>query len=225
MLIIPDQALGNYSATAATYSLSGTKVWSNSAAVNTAADASSNVFAITAGTSTPYFLDLKLKDGSGNLVSKNFYWLPSDGATNISSMLSMAKTTMPATANATWTKSGTENTVSLKIVNTGTVCAMSCRLLLTGATSGNRILPVHFNDNYFSLIPGDTQSVIVKFDDVDLNNEIAEVMPDRHQCRADLLHDRVDPDIAPGNGNNNRPDGRELRFLYRFQLESVQRAC
>ena len=166
------QALSNYSVSATTYNYSsGTKVWSSTATVNTAADASSNVFTITAGTSTPYFLDLKLKDASGNLVSKNFYIFPSDGVTNISSILTMTKTTVPATANATWTKSGTENTVSLKIVNTGTVCAISCRLQLTGATSGNRILPVHFNDNYFSLIPGDTQSVVVKFDDVDLNNE------------------------------------------------------
>jgi hypothetical protein len=44
---------------------------------------------------------------------------------------------------------------------------VACRLLLTNATSGKRILPVHYNDNYFSLAPGDTQTVEIKFDDSD----------------------------------------------------------
>ena len=162
-------AISNCSVSAATYNLNGTRAWNNTAAVNTAADASSNVFAITAGTSTPYFLDLKLRDASGNLVSKNFYWLP-NSSTNISAMLTMAQATVAMTmAQATWTRSGVENTITLKIVNTSTLPAVACRLLLTRTTpwTGTRILPVHFNDNYFSLAPGDTQSITVQFDEVD----------------------------------------------------------
>jgi beta-mannosidase len=162
-------ALANYSATATTYNLNGTKAGTaNTASVNVAADAASNVFGITAGTSTPYFLDLKLRDPSGNVVSKNFYTFPNDGVTNISGLLTMTKTTVPATADAAWTKNGTTNTVTLKVYNAGSVCAISCRLMLTQGTSGTRVLPVHFNDNYFSLIPGDTQSVSIQFDDADL---------------------------------------------------------
>jgi hypothetical protein len=133
------------------------------------ADASANIFAITAGTSTPYFLDLKLKDASGNLVSHNFYWLPNSN-TNISAMLTMASASnVVATGTPVWTRSGNENTITLKLVNNSTVVAVAMRLLLTQTTgmTGPRILPVHYNDNYFSLIPGDTQSVTVKFDEVD----------------------------------------------------------
>jgi hypothetical protein len=163
-------ALSGYTASSATYNLDGTKAWSASTPVTVAADAATNVVAVTAGSSTPYFLDLKLRDGSGNLVSKNFYWVPNSG-TNISAMLTMPKTTLAATANADWKRNGRENTITFNVVNTGTVCAIACRLLLTKATSGDRILPVHYNDNYFSLVPGDTQSVTIAFDEADRGTE------------------------------------------------------
>jgi hypothetical protein len=163
-------ALSNYSATASTYNLNGVRAWTNTATVNVAADAMTNVFGITAGSSTPYFLDLKLKDGSGNLVSHNFYWLPANGSST-SGMMTMvsASNVVAVPANPVWTKSGNENTLTFKLVNNSTVVAVAMRLLLTQTTgmTGPRILPVHYNDNYFSLIPGDTQSVAVKFDEVD----------------------------------------------------------
>ena len=164
-------ALSNYTVSAATYNLNGAQAWSNTQTINNIpADQSANAFGITAGTSTPYFLDLKLKDASGNLVSKNFYWLPDNG-TSTSGMISMGKATLSPTANAVWTKNGVENTITCKVVNTSSVCAVACRLLLTQGTGGARILPVHYNDNYFSLIPGDTQSVVVQFDDVDRGSQ------------------------------------------------------
>jgi Beta-galactosidase/beta-glucuronidase len=163
-------ALSNYTVSAATYNLNGAQAWSNSQTISSIpADGSANAFGITAGSTTPYFLDLKLKDASGNVVSKNFYWLPDNGSST-SGMMTMGQTTIAATTStAAWTKSGSENTITLKVVNSGSVCAVACRLLLTSNSSGARILPVHYNDNYFSLIPKDTQSVIIKFDDVDLN--------------------------------------------------------
>jgi hypothetical protein len=160
------QALTGYTVSGATYNLNGTQVWKNSQVITVGADATGTAFPVTPGSSTPYFLDLKLKDASGNLVSKNFYWLPNSG-TNISGMLTMGQAAVAATANATWTRNGEENTIRCKLANTGTVCAVACRLMLTRGTGGVRILPVHFNDNYFSLAPGDTQDVVVKFDEVD----------------------------------------------------------
>ena len=166
-----NQPLSNYTASAATYNLNGLKAWGNSATVNIGADTTSNVFAITTGASTPYFLDLKLKDASGNLVSKNFYWLPSDGVTNIGGMLTMDKATLVATANADWSKTGGENTITFKVVDTSAVCAVACRLQVITRNANIRVLPVHYNDNYFSLAPGDTQFVSVKFDDADTKGD------------------------------------------------------
>lgn len=163
-------AISNYSVTAATYNLNGSKAWSNTGAVSVAADNTANAFTITPGTSTPYFLDLKLKDATGAVVSKNFYWLPTNG-TSISGAVSMTQATIAQTATAVWSRSGQENTITVKLVNSSTVCAVACRLMLTRTTSGVRILPCHFNDNYFSLAPGDTQDVVAKFDEIDRNSE------------------------------------------------------
>lgn len=164
------QALSNYTVSAATYNLDGSNPWHNSASINVAADTSANAFGITAGTSTPYFLDLKLKDGSGKLVSKNFYWIPNSGS-NISGMLTMNKAILVPTANANWLKTGTENTITFKVVDTSVVCAVACRLQLITRNANIRVLPVHYNDNYFSLAPGDTQFVSVKFDDADTKGD------------------------------------------------------
>ena len=163
-------AISNYKASAATYNLTGTLAWSNTATVSVGAGVSTNAFAnITAGGTTPYFLDLKLKDGSGNLVSHNFYWLP-NYSTNISQMVTMGQATLVLAGSVTHTQTGVEHTVTLKVINTSGLCAVANRLLLTRNTdwTGTRVLPVHYNDNYFSLIPGDTQSIVVKFDDTDL---------------------------------------------------------
>jgi exo-1,4-beta-D-glucosaminidase len=165
------QNISNYTVEAATYNLDGTKAWSNSKSITVNADEKASVFPITKGSSTPYFLDLKLKDADGNMVSKNFYWLPNTNS-NKSQMLSMQKATLAMTTEkSTWDRTGTENTISFKIVNTSAVCAVHCRFKLTGATSGERILPCHFNDNYVSLAPGDTHSAEIKFDEIDRNNE------------------------------------------------------
>lgn len=167
-------ALSNYSATATTYNLDGSQVWTKTESVTLGADeANDNALGggITKGTSTPYFLDLKLRDSQGNVAAKNFYWLPSSG-TNISGMLSMDKATLTLTTDgAAWDRAGEENTLSFKVVNGSAVCAVACRLKLTGTGSGKRILPCHYNDNYFSLAPGDTQTVVIQFDEVDRGGE------------------------------------------------------
>ncbi|MBN1309239.1 MAG: hypothetical protein JXA18_15045 [Chitinispirillaceae bacterium] len=172
------RAISDYSATGTTYNLDGSQVWTKTAAVSVAADAANtNALgaAITKGTSTPYFLDLKLKDGSGGLVSKNFYWLPNSGS-DISNMLKMTKAALAmTTSEAEWSREGVENTISFKIANTASVCAIACRLKLT-RQSGERILPCHYNDNYFSFAPGDTQEVVIRFDEVDRKSEVPKLV-------------------------------------------------
>jgi hypothetical protein len=163
------QPLSGLTATGTTYNLDGTKVWSKSAPFTVAADAANTDAlggVITKGTSTPYFLDLKLTDAAGKVLSKNFYWLPSSG-TDISKMLTMTKAPLEMSgATAAWTKEGPENVISCHLVNKNAVCAVACRLKLMRST-GERILPCHYNDNYFSLAPGDTQQVEIRFDDAD----------------------------------------------------------
>jgi len=84
--IIRDSLFAKYTVKATSYNLNGTVSWSNSKSnVNIAADTIINIFTPTAGTTTPWFLDLNLYDSTGMRVSHNFYWQPMDG-TNIYSM-------------------------------------------------------------------------------------------------------------------------------------------
>lgn len=163
------EPISGYTATATTYKLDGSQALAKTATVSLDADAANTnvISGITSAGTTPYFLDLKLKDGLGRLVSKNFYWLPNSGS-DISKMLTMTKANLSmTTSEACWTREGVENSIAFKIANSSAVCAVACRLKLTRANGTTRILPCHYNDNYFSLAPGDTQDVVIKFDESD----------------------------------------------------------
>jgi len=105
----------------------------------------------------------------------------------------------------------------LQVVNTGTVCAIACRLLLTKATSGDRILPVHYNDNYFSLIPGDTQSVTIAFDEADRAAENPKL------CITGVNVDQtcITIDAAPVTAAVRRSIRWSRRPLFRFRWKAL----
>jgi hypothetical protein len=45
------------------------------------------------------------------------------------------------------------------------------RLKLSGARSGRRVLPAFYEDNYFSLLPGETKTVRIEVNVLQLQNE------------------------------------------------------
>ena len=44
-----------------------------------------------------------------------------------------------------------------KVTNPGKAPALEVRLTLRDAATGKRILPVYYDDNYFSLLPGESR--------------------------------------------------------------------
>jgi hypothetical protein len=45
------------------------------------------------------------------------------------------------------------------------------RLKVVSGKSGERILPVFYEDNYFSLLPGESKEVVIRFKDEDAHGE------------------------------------------------------
>jgi len=177
-------SLTKYTVKATSYNLNGTVAWTNTKNnVNVAADTIVNIFTPTAGTTAPWFLDLNLYDSTGTRVSHNFYWQPMDG-TNIYPMFTMPTTRLD-TIHGGWRDSvdniGVHN-VTFTLKNYGIVPAVFNRIRCTRSpapgvfpTTGgykfdytDRILPIHFSENYFSLAPGDSQLITIQFDDADL---------------------------------------------------------
>jgi mannosylglycoprotein endo-beta-mannosidase len=45
------------------------------------------------------------------------------------------------------------------------------RLMVTRANSGDRVLPIFYEDNYFSLFPGESRTISIQFAAADLAGE------------------------------------------------------
>jgi hypothetical protein len=106
--------------------------------------------------------------------------------TNIYSMFTMAKARVDTVhGGCIWSKpigNDVVHTLTFTLKNYGTVPAVFNRIRCTRSpapgvypTTGgykfdytDRILPIHFSENYFSLAPGDSQTIIIQFDDSDL---------------------------------------------------------
>jgi len=102
---------------------------------------------------------LELRDKSGKLLSQNFYWHARDEH-QLQQLDSMPKV---ALTGKTRVKSGERGkTVEVTVSNPGKVPALAVRLTLRDAKSGQRILPAYYEDNYFSLLPGESRNIRIE---------------------------------------------------------------
>ena len=107
-----------------------------------------------------YFLKLKLiRDGA--ILSDNFYWA-SRPANQYTDLEKLPKARLAGIA--TRFAAGSRSVITAAISNPGPTLALMVRLKLVGAHSGRRILPAFYDDNYFSLLPGETRTVHIEFD-------------------------------------------------------------
>ena len=106
-----------------------------------------------------YFLKLTLSDTNGNQVNDNIYWLtttPKDYSTL--HQLPLCKPTIKVVMN----QSG--NSYSGKIsLKSGNAISFFNRIKVFNKQTGELILPVHYTDNYITLMPGDERCIELDF--------------------------------------------------------------
>ncbi len=105
-------------------------------------------------------LNLELRNSSGEVVSRNFYWL---GAGNASYR---RLNRLPAASLSATTKSaraGENIRVHIDLRNNGTTVALVNKLTLLNAADGARILPAYYTDNYVSLLPGESREIEIEY--------------------------------------------------------------
>jgi exo-1,4-beta-D-glucosaminidase len=160
--------------------LDSTSRFSGSAAVDVAADGVVRALTVPRpkDLSKTYFLRLKLEDASGQLRSSNLYWLstqedvldwkktewyytPTKLHSDLTALAGLAATTLAVSAR--FEKTGPEGAAVVSLENTGKVVAFQVRLKVVDPASGEEILPVYWDDNYFALFPGEKRSVRVAY--------------------------------------------------------------
>ena len=159
------------------YDLSMQVQFSREETVSVAADGVATAFAVPESPhlSTTYFLRLRVFSASGELLSRNFYWLstqpdvldfnktewyytPESSYADFTALQQLAKTPLKVTMQ--W--EAKNSTGRLALVNMGSNLAFQVRLRLLKKESNEEILPVYWEDNYLSLLPGEKREISVR---------------------------------------------------------------
>ena len=165
------------SVTARVFNLDMEEVFSETATVSVEKDGTVKVLTVpdSGDYSATYFLDLELVDGTGTVVSDNFYWLSTKDdelawgrtqwyytPTKEYADMTGLDDLPPAKVEVDWEykEVGDEVMAILRLENPGDTLAFFMRLQLTRGKGGEEILPVFWNDNYISLLPGEKATVV-----------------------------------------------------------------
>jgi exo-1,4-beta-D-glucosaminidase len=122
---------------------------------------------------SPYFVRLDLADSAGKNISTNFYWIPQQLAefdwekstffttpAKYSDMTALAS--LPP-ANVEWNSQtehrGGDDIIHVTLRNQGKNIAFLVRVDLTRGRTGDDVAPVLWDDNYVSLLPGESRTI------------------------------------------------------------------
>jgi len=127
--------------------------------------------ATPSGLSATYFVRLLLKDGSGNVLDRNVYWLstkadtldygnstwydtPQTGYADLSGLQNLG--TGKVDVSASTTTNGDRSTTSVKLTNSGSKVAFFLRATIRKGASGGEVAPITWSDDYVTIWPGES---------------------------------------------------------------------
>jgi hypothetical protein len=117
--------------------------------------------------SSVHFIKLTLTEGD-RIISDNFYWRGLEDG-NYQSLNAISKTKI--TSSIDRKKAGDGWRIKTTLKNNTNTPALMIRLKVVGQTSGDRILPVFFSDNFFSLLPGESKVINISVKEADTRGE------------------------------------------------------
>jgi exo-1,4-beta-D-glucosaminidase len=138
------------------------------------------------GLSTTYFIDLKLKDPQENVLGRNFYWLsakedildekntlwfvtPNKSFADFSALKDLP--VVQIKAKHQFIDRGEEQEIEVELENPSDAIAFFIEMNVYGTASGRSVLPIFWDDNYVSLLPGETREIRARFSKEDLDGE------------------------------------------------------
>jgi exo-1,4-beta-D-glucosaminidase len=162
------------------YNLDMTVKFSRAVTLDAGADSTQRLFALpeVQGLTPVYFLKLVLSDNSGKLVGSNFYWLSTSPETINWSTSNWYTTSTLTSADYTalsqlpkvhlavserTRRTGDQTITHVTIRNPSDSLAFGIRLKLDRGPQGEEILPVLWEDNYFSLLPHESREIVVTY--------------------------------------------------------------
>jgi hypothetical protein len=153
-------------ASATIYDLSGHPELSTNETLTATAGDCSDAFTLDFPADGAHFVNLELRDSHGSLLSRNFYWHARD-----EHQLQQLNSLPQVAIRGKWHLHHSANGPFIEglIKNTGKVPALEVRLTLRDQKTGQRILPAFYDDNYISLLPGETRNFRIDFRESNTN--------------------------------------------------------
>jgi Exo-beta-D-glucosaminidase Ig-fold domain len=159
----------------AVYNLDGTLAYENRTGLTDPPDTAADLGPIDfpPGLSAVHFIQLELSDAKGELISSNFYWraLPAQPGNHAAPQSEVrlsgqyedltALNQLPAVALHARLDSKSPHQLALTFENPSSSFAVMAHVQLR-RHSGERILPVYYSDNYFSLAPKEKKSITIE---------------------------------------------------------------
>jgi len=162
------------------YNLDMTEKFSQESSVDAAADSTQRVLTIPdlSDPSPVYFLALRLEDSAGKLVGSNFYWLstkqetldwsksnwymtPTATFADYTALSQLPKVKLKVTSRTE--RKGDDTLTHVMLENPNKSLAFFVRLKLSKGAGGEEVLPVIWQDNYVSLLPGEKRDLTATY--------------------------------------------------------------
>jgi exo-1,4-beta-D-glucosaminidase len=163
------------------YDLAMKEIATQQADLDAPADSATRAATLPAFPAGPgvFFVKLTLSDSAGKLLSDNFYWLPASPSTiawdkvkdtalapietfeDLKALARLARVKLTATATRQQ-KDGAEQ-VTITVQNPGPTLAFQVHLGVRAAGASDEVLPVLWQDNYVSLLPGESRTVTATY--------------------------------------------------------------
>jgi exo-1,4-beta-D-glucosaminidase len=154
------------------YNLDATEKFSHEDSVDAPADSTAKIFTLpdVQDLSAVYFLALRLTDSNGKLVGSDFYWLstkpetidwakstwwmtPTNSFADYTALAQLPKVKLKVTERTE--RKGADSITHVMLENSSKNLAFFARLKVQKGVKGPEILPVVWEDNYISLLPGE----------------------------------------------------------------------
>jgi hypothetical protein len=115
------------------------------------------------GLSDVHFIKLKLNDKNGKLISDNFYWR-GNKRTDFTALNQLPQVKLKV--SSTISQANGKYIINAKVTNpaSSAAVAFAVRVQAVKASNGEQILPAIMNNNYFSLLKGETKDIRIEFD-------------------------------------------------------------
>jgi exo-1,4-beta-D-glucosaminidase len=156
--------------------LDTTEKFSQETPVDAPSDSTTRILTLPdiSGLSPTYFVALRLEDSTGKVVGSNFYWLsnkpetldwdksnwyttPTASYADFTALSQLPNVKLRVTSHSA--RKGAETQTDVVIENPSKSLAFFVRLKINKGPHGEEILPVIWDDNYVSLLPGEKREI------------------------------------------------------------------